>query len=38
LHTLDPALSNANPYTKSQLTDMAEAAKRWLPDVKVRGV
>ncbi|MDF1513380.1 MAG: anaerobic ribonucleoside-triphosphate reductase activating protein [Anaerolineae bacterium] len=37
-HTLDPELSRAVPYSKATLNEMAEYARQYLPNVKVRGV
>lgn len=36
--TLDPALSNATPYAVTVLHEMADRARQWLEDVRIRGV
>lgn len=36
--TLDPALTGVTPYTVSQLEAMADQARYWLEDVRLRGV
>ncbi|MGC9348921.1 MAG: anaerobic ribonucleoside-triphosphate reductase activating protein [Anaerolineae bacterium] len=38
LHTLDPALASAVPYTVQRLQEMASRARRWLDRVSVRGI
>jgi pyruvate formate lyase activating enzyme len=38
LHTLDPDLGVNKPYHSAYLFEMADIARQWLPNVKVRGV
>ncbi len=38
LRTLDPALAKVSPYTVDTLQEMADRARRWLPNVKIRGI
>ncbi len=37
LNTLDPALAHVSPYPLTLLHTMADRARRWLPQVEVRG-
>ncbi len=38
LRTLDPDLAKVSPYTVDTLREMASRARRWLPNVKIRGI
>jgi pyruvate formate lyase activating enzyme len=36
--TLDPRLSHINPYNKAYFDETVTLVKKWLPNVKVRGI